>query len=210
MLQDNMAEMYSTSLKQIPLWSKETLTFPLPQQILKLNKQLISVLVAKFQRKNPRIKDFYIGGSSALILQDYLAKSTISDIDIYCNEQEVSDVIQIDIIKRDIFPPGWRERVIEINGYKVISAFDVTCTMACCYVKPKISRRTALMWMLQEFDLNDIKQAIQAKLDSGIGVTESDFKSVEAFNKYITQDVIEKHKNPQEDLIKQLQMLQNV
>ena len=191
----------------IPCWSKETLQIPAVQNIVKQNAIDIQKILQDFE-KNNKNKNFYIAGSSALILQGYLAKDYIKDVDIYCEDKNIIITYKVDFIKNDIFPPGWRDRVIEINGYKVISAFDVTCTMACCYLKPKVSRQTILMWMLREFNLDDIKQAIQAKLDSGIGVTESDFKSVEAFNKEITQKVIDKNRNPQQQLIEELQKLE--
>ena len=195
--------------KKIPCWSKETLSFNTAQQILQNNQEKIYTLLKEFQANNSNIQEFYIAGSSALILQGYLALNFIKDVDIYCLGQDTVQTLKIDIIKNDIFPPGWKDRVIEINGYKVISAFDITCTMACCYIKPKPSRQIMLMWMLREFNLDDIKQAIQAKLDSGVGVTESDFKSVEAFNKEVTQDLINRNLNPQKELIEILQNMEN-
>ena len=106
--------MSNISLSSIGLYSKETLVFSEPKRLLELNKKLIFILLDKFRRKNPNIGEFYVGGSASLMLQGYIARKVLSDVDVYCGGQNTHEVLQIDIIKEDIFPPGWKDRVVEI------------------------------------------------------------------------------------------------
>lgn len=192
------------NIDYITWWSKETLEYQPIKEILNNNKKEIFNLLKEFKDSNSDI-EFYIAGSSALILQNQIAKKYIKDIDIYCPNQDAIATDKIDLIKNDIFPLGWKDRVIEINGYNVISVFDITCTMACCFLKPtNLFRETLLIWLLRELNLDDVKNAIIEKIKTGIGVTDWDHVCFYEFERKFTQRLIELNMNPQEELIEYL------
>lgn len=193
----------------ITWWSKETLSYNIGKEILSNNKTEIFELLNEFKESNPNV-DFYIAGSSALILQDQIAKRIIKDIDIYCPNQDGIVTDKIDLIKNDIFPLGWRDRVANINGYKVISVFDVTCTMTCCFLKPtNLFRETLLIWLLRDLNLEEVKNAVRKKIQTGIGVTDWDHICFYEFERKFKPRLIEMNMNPQEELVKQLQEEEN-
>ena len=186
------------------LWTRETLKYKIPKEVLENNKSNIINLINNFKLQNPNINDnFYVLGTSSLILQDYLAKDLVRDIDVYCDYSIKDKPDEIDIVKNDIMPIGWKDRVVNINGINCISVFDIVCTLAFSYTKKPL-REILMLWLLRDFDLEEVKAAMKQKLDSGIGVTESDFKHYDKFCKEITQRLIDLNRHPQKRLIEKL------
>lgn len=187
------------------IWTKETLQYKEARSVLLDNKEQILSIINDFKLANSSIgNNFYILGSSSLILQNQMASYRIHDVDIYCdNITNITEVNGVDILKNDISPVGWKDRVVEIDGVKCASVFDVTCTMGLSF-KKKPLRKIMLIWMLRDLNLEEVRQAMKEKLDSGIGVTESDFKHFELFEKQITQRMIDLNRHPQDELIELL------
>lgn len=188
------------------MWAKETLYLKTAQQVLEKNKQDILTLISRFKLDNQDIgDDFYVLGTSSLILQDTLAKKHVRDVDIYVEGREIQNKPdEVDIVINDVLPIGWKDRVVNINGINCVSVFDQACTFGLSYTKKPL-REILMLWLLRDFDLEEVKAAMKQKLDSGIGVTESDFKHYDKFCKEITQKLIDLNRNPQEKLIELLE-----
>ena len=189
------------------LWAKEALEFQEVQEVLLDNKNKILKLINTFKNLNPEIKDnFYILGTSTLIMQNYLAKKHIIDVDIYCDGVEGIDNKPdgIHIVKNDLLPPGWRDRVVNIDGINYVSVFDEVCALAFSYTKKPL-RKILLLWMLRDFDLEQVKSAMKGKIESGIGVTESDIQHYNLFCKHITAHLVDLNRNPHAKILQQLQ-----
>ena len=190
----------------VVMWSKETLKYKKADQVAKYNKKKIVDLIDQFKLDNPELgNNFYVLGTASLILQNQLAKKLMRDVDIYCEDYTASKHPDaVDIVKNDVMPVGWKDRVVNIDGINCISIFDVACTLALSYEKKPL-RKALLLWLLRDLDLEQVKCAMKEKLDSGIGVTESDFKHYDMFCKEITQRLIDLNRNPQAKLIEILE-----
>lgn len=190
---------------KVILWSKNTLSFKRVQEIQKENKEKIYSIVEDFKLKNPKVK-FVICGSSSLILQNQLAKKYVKDVDLYILKGKVIDKPElVDIISANIFPIGWKKRIVDVGGYKVMSTFDIACTMACSYWKPwKPDRKIILLWLLRDINLEELKMTIRKTIKYRIRVNKSDIQCFSEFEKKFTQRYIDLNKNSDKGLIKLL------
>lgn len=130
------------------------------------NKSKILELIQTFRDANDGRNDFYVLGSSGLMLRDQLYKPHVKDIDVHTCGQEFVRSDGIDFISDFLLPDGWQDRADVIDGVNVLSKRDIVCAIAGSNLaKPKgLEAKSALKILLTGEDIEITKQDLQALL----------------------------------------------
>ena len=138
------------------------------------NNNRIKEILDAFITSNPHISksDFTIGGSSAGSYANYYVFNETRDVDIVLNEGVDYNSIQktpsIDIMRYHAVLPDWRERLVEKDGYYILSQNDLMIEISF-----------GILYKLKQVDFNYVQSLMINTEVSAAELTEKILATIE-------------------------------